>query len=448
MGRRRSPAASRLAVNWGALSVYLLGVFLGALDTNVIAPVFPLIERGFHISLAWTAWTVTAYTVAYAASTVLSGAWGDRVGHARLFRWGLVAFGVASVLAALSPIFAVFVLARVIQGAGAGAVYPNAQAEGLHLFPLERRGTALGLFGAAFGLAAIVGPVVGGLLGQYLGWPAVFWLNAPLALVILWVARKAGSGSAATRAVPDAWGGAGFAGFLAAALLFLMVGGPMRWAVLAAALILLGVFLRRQHQAAVPFLDSRPLSRGSGIALMIGAALIGLDMSAVVFVPTLAQRDLALSVFASGVILLPAALSGAVMAGVAGVAVDRVGARRLIIAGLLAAAAGGVLLAWPHLTMTRFLLAMVVLGLATAFTMGAPLNRIGLALYREDQTAQALALMAVFRSIGLAAGPILLTLATRIHGFTGMFGLVAVASMVGATLFVFTPETPVEVRPA
>lgn len=436
----RKPARARLNLDWPTLSIYLLGVFLGALDTNVIAPIFPLLERGFHISLAWTAWTVTAYTVSYAVATVLGGALGDRVGHRRLFEAGLVAFGVASVLAALSPTFGVFVVARVIQGAGAGSVYPNAQAAGMRLFPAARRGTALGLFGAVFGMAAIVGPVVGGALGQYLGWPSVFWLNAPLAVVLLWRSRRLPVEPGRPRPLPDAAGGFAFSGFIASSLLVLAVGGSVRilFAVLAVGSLVL--FLVRERWAVQPFVDWRPLVRHSGVALMAGAALIGLDMSAVVFVPTLAQRDLGVSVFVSGLALLPAALSGAVASGVVGVMVDRLGGRRLIMSGLLAAMVGGILLAWPHPTWPRFVVAMVVLGAATALTMGAPLNRLGIALYRDDQAGEALALMAVFRSVGLAAGPVLLAVADRVHGFTGMFGTVALASLIGALLFVLVPE--------
>lgn len=437
MSRR---ARERLSLDWSTLSVYLLGVFLGALDTNVIAPIFPLLEKGFHISLGWTAWTVTAYTVSYAVATVMGGALGDRIGHRRVFEGGLVAFGVASVLAALAPSFAVFVVARIIQGAGAGAVYPNAQAAGIRLFPEGRRGTALGLFGAAFGMAAIVGPVVGGALGQYLGWPSVFWLNAPLAVLILLRSRRLAAVSGTNRPLPDGYGGLSFSVFIASALLVLATGGNIRVLFAALAAGSLVVFLLRERRAENPFLDWHPLGRRSGVALMVGAALIGLDMSAVVFVPTLAQRDLSVSVFESGVALLPAAFSGAVASGLVGVMVDRIGGRRLIVGGLLAAVAGGVLLAWPPLDWLRFVIAMVVLGIATALTMGAPLNRLGIALYREDQTAEALALMAVFRSVGLAAGPVVLTAATVVHGFTGMFSSVALASLVGALLFLLVPE--------
>ncbi len=426
--------------NYRSLSVYLVGVFMGSLDTNVLAPVFPLIMKGFHIPLGWAAWTITAYTLSYIATTVLAGAWGDRIGHKRLFLWGIVAFMLASLLAAFSPTFWVFVLARVVQGAGAGSVYPNAQAEGIREFPPERRGMALGMFGAVFGLASVLGPTLGGFLGQYLGWPAVFWVNVPIALLVLAMSRRLGPSAVHDRAVPDWKGGVSFSVLLASALLVIMGTGSLRWAFLLLALAALAVFLVRQRRSTSPFLDSRPLKNAAGVAMLVGASLIGLDMSAAVFVPTLVQRLLHFSVLSSGLALLPAAFSGAVLSGVGGVLVDRVGPRKLLVVGLLAGAIGGVLLAWPPLTMTRFVVAMLFFGFGTAFTMGAPLNRMALALYRDDQSGEALSLVAVFRGIGLAAGPILLTAAESLHGFTGMFGAVTVASVAGVLAFLLVPD--------
>lgn len=437
----RGGTAGSVRPNFKVLSVYLIGIFIGALDTNVVGPVFPLIRSSFHISLAWTAWTVTAYTVAYIASTVLAGALGDRLGHKRLFLGGIAAFGLASALAAVSPTFWVFVLARAIQGLGAGAVYPNAQAEGIKQFPLEKRGMALGLFGAVFGMASIVGPVVGGVLGQYFGWPSVFLVNIPITLTVFLLSGRVPASDTAQRAVPDFWGGLGFSGMLAGLLLFIMVANAWRWAFLILGIGLLVLFVGRQRTAPVPFLDSKPLTNGAGVAMMIGASLIGLDMSAAIFVPTLVQQALGFTVLASGLSLLPAAFTGAVLSGVGGVMVDRTGPRKVLTMGLLAGALGGLLLAWPPLTFLRFILAMIFLGMGTAFTMGAPLNRMALALYRDDQAGEALSLIAVFRGIGLSAGPIILTLAqASLHGFTGMFGTVFVASLVGMFAFFFVPD--------
>ncbi len=426
------------------LGVYLAGVFIGALDTNVVGPVFPLIARGFGVSLPWVAWTVTAYTVAYVGSTVMAGALGDGYGRRRVFVWGVAAFAVASAVALASRAFWLFLLARALQGAGAGAVYPNAQAEGIGQFPSERRGMALGLFGAAFGLAAIVGPNVGGFLGQFFGWRAIFLVNVPFAACVAWLSRRLPASSVSARPIPDWYGGAAFAGMLAAALMALVVPGTARWLLAAGAVALVAVFTWRQRRARTPFLDPHPLRRPSGLAMLTGASLIGIGMSAAVFVPTLAQQKLGFSVLSSGVALMPAAFSGAVLAGVAGVMADRIGPRLVLQAGLVAGVAGGVLLAWPRTSLAVFFLAMVAFGVSTAFTMGAPLNRMALALYRDEQAAEALAVAAVFRASGMAAGPVLLTLAHGWRGFTGMFGAVAVAALAGLVLFAFVPD----VRPA
>ena len=429
--------------NYRILGVYFVGVFIGALDTNVLGPVFPLITKSFHIVFGWTAWTITAYTVAYIASTILAGAAGDRFGHRKLFTWGIFAFGLASLLAALSQNFSMFIVARVIQGAGAGAVYPNAQAEGLKLFPANRRGMALGLFGAIFGIASMFGPTAGGALGQYFGWPAVFVINIPIAIVVLGLVRRVPQSEMTSRTVPDVVGGLGFAAFLASILLFITAHGSVRWLFLVLAAVCFTAFWIRQRTATNPFLDSKPLTNKAGIAVMIGAALIGLDMSAAIFVPTLTQVTLHFSILVSGVALLPAAFTGAVFSGAGGVMVDRIGPRKVLVAGLLAAAIGGLLLALPHLVLWRFIVAMVALGIGTAFTMGAPLNKMALGLYREDQAGEALSLMAVFRGIGLAAGPILLTAAEVWHGFSGMFGSVFLASLVGLVAFWFVPDVEV-----
>jgi len=341
--------------------------------------------------------------------------------------------------------FGVFLLARAVQGAGAGAVYPNAQAEGIAQFPPERRGTALGIFGAVFGVATIIGPNVGGALAQFLGWRWIFLVNLPLIVGALLMARRLPEGRPATRrAMPDFVGGLAFAAGLAALLLCLAVPGAWRLACAAAAAGLGGLFVARQRASRAPFLDTAPLRNRSGPALVGGAAIIGMGMSAAIFVPSLAQARLGFGVFASGAALMPAAVSGAVLAAAGGVLVDRRGARLILQVGLLAGVAGGLLLGRQHLGLLGFILAMLCFGLATAFTMGAPLNRMALALYRDEQAGEALALAAVFRSVGLAAGPVILTLALAHGGFPAMFHTVAVASLVGAALFLAVPD----VRPA
>lgn len=433
----------------GILGIYLAGVFIGALDTGILGPAFPLIARDFHVSLGWLAWTVSTYIVAYVASTVLSGAAGDRHGRRRLFLGGVAAFGVASIVAATSHSFAIFLVARLIQGIGAGAVYPNAQAEGIRFFPPERRGAALGIFGAVFGLASIIGPTAGGALAQAFGWQSIFWINVPIAAIVLLFARVLPESETSARRAPDAFGGVLFALFLTAALLAIDAAGAFRFVAIALALVLLAGFVARERRPhGVPFLDPDALSGVKGVALVAGAAVIGLDMSSAIFVPDLAQRVLGFSVLGSGVALMPAAISGAILAGAGGVISDRIGPRAVLQTGLLFGIAGGVLLALPHLTFGRFIIAMIAFGIATAFTMGAPLNRLALGMYQEEQSGEALATAAVFRSVGFAAGPVLLALTAEAGRFQNMFYVVGVASALGLLVFYLVPDVRPERRRA
>ncbi len=430
-----------LRPNFRVLFVYLLGVFVGALDMGILGPAFPLIARSFHVTLGWMAWSVTTYSVTYVAATVLAGAAGDRHGRRRMFLFGVVAFGVASTIAALSHAFWIFLLARAVQGLGAGAVYPNAQAEGMRRFPPERRGMALGIFGAVFGVASIVGPNLGGALAQYFGWPWIFLINIPIAAVVLLLGIRLPESEPSSRPAPDFFAGIAFALMLALALVSLEDAGALRVASILGAVLLLLLFIARERRpGGTPFLDPHAMRGISGAALVAGAAVIGVDMSAALFVPTLAQQSLGLGVLSSGFALMPAALSAAILAPVAGAMSDRLGGRGVLQAGLLFAALGGVLLALPGLTLARFILAMLAFGVGTTFTMGAPLNRLAIGLYHEEQTGEALANVAVFRSVGIAAGPVLLTLAMAWHRFTGMFSAVALISILGVVVFLLVPD--------
>ncbi|HET7559347.1 MAG TPA: MFS transporter [Limnochordia bacterium] len=428
-------AADRAPSRGRTLGIYMLGVFLGALDMSVVAPAFPLIAKHFGVALTWDAWTITTYTIAYTAATVLAGAAGDRFGRRKLFAWGVAAFGLGSALCAVAGPFWLFLAARVVQGAGAGAIFPNAQAEGIQLFPPERRGRALGMFGAVFGLASMIGPNVGGILAQLYGWQSIFWINVPIAVVVLAAVRMLPRSQVLARRMPDWRGGVAFAGLISAALFALTVSGGLRiWLAGAAAFFALA-FASAQRRAALPFIKADAL-RAGGYWLFAGAAIVGLDMASLVFVPLIAQNDLGFSVLSSGVSVTPMAFLGALMTGLGGILIDRIGPIPVVGCGMLAWSAGGALLAIGPITTFRFFTALGLFGLGTAFTMGPPLNKLALGLFADEQAGEALSLMSVFRSIGIAAGPVILAIAEHAGGYGALFGSLAVLSLAAVFLFV------------
>ena len=167
-----------------------LGVFAGALDLGVLSPALPAIAHGFGIAPRDVAWTFTLYLFANVVSIPIMTKLSDVIGRRSIYTLCVAIFAAGSVLAIAAPNFAIFLCARGIQAAGAGGIFPVATAAIADRVPLERRGSALGLLGAVWGLAAIVGPNVGGVITHYFSWHWIFIANVPLAIVVIVLAQR------------------------------------------------------------------------------------------------------------------------------------------------------------------------------------------------------------------------------------------------------------------
>lgn len=171
---------------WTRLAACTGAAALLQLDGTLITVALPSVARGLHVSSASTAVLLTAYFGAYALSLLPGGALVDRFGARRLALIGLGVFAVGAAAGALSSSMAMLILTRVIQGAGAGLVSPAALAGAVSGFPAERRGSALGIWGASAGISNLLGPVLGGLLTVAFGWRADWWALVPLTALALW----------------------------------------------------------------------------------------------------------------------------------------------------------------------------------------------------------------------------------------------------------------------
>ena len=235
------PSARRVTAVVGVLS---LAVFMSSLDLFIVNLAFPYIAREYAgTSLGSLSWVLNGYTIVFAAVLVPAGRWADRVGRRRLLVAGLAVFGAGSLLCGLAPGVAALIAARVIQAVGAGLMVPASLSLLLAAVPAPARARAIGTWSALGALGAALGPVIGGLLVQ-LSWRWVFWINLPVAVVAVLLARRvvpeskddhaagrpdvigAGLLAAAVGLValalvkaPDwGWGSAGFIGLLLASL--------------------------------------------------------------------------------------------------------------------------------------------------------------------------------------------------------------------------------------
>lgn len=186
-GRRPDPQKPKLPRSaWTRLAACTGAAALLQLDGTLITVALPSVGRGLGVTVGSTATVLSAYFLAYALVLLPGGALVDRFGARRLALIGLAVFAVGAGAGAVVDDFGLLVFTRVVQGVGAGLVSPAALAAAVSGFPAERRGSALGIWGASAGVANLVGPLLGGLLTVGFGWRADWWALVPLAVLAGW----------------------------------------------------------------------------------------------------------------------------------------------------------------------------------------------------------------------------------------------------------------------
>src|SRR6266542_1589490 len=186
----RTNLSSRSARRW-VLALTSMASLMVMLDMLVVTTALSTIRLHLGASIEQLEWTVNAYTLSLAVLLMTASALGDRFGRRRLLVAGLGLFTAASAACALAPSVGWLIAARALQGAGAALVVPLAMALLGAAFPREERGRALGIFSGVTGVALIAGPVVGGAIAQGLAWQWIFWINLPIAVVVIpLVARR------------------------------------------------------------------------------------------------------------------------------------------------------------------------------------------------------------------------------------------------------------------
>jgi EmrB/QacA subfamily drug resistance transporter len=153
------------------------------IDTTIVSVANPRIMEGLDTDINAVIWVTSAYLLAYAVPLLVTGRLGDRFGPKRLYLSGLVVFTLASLWCGLSGNVQMLIAARVLQGLGAALMTPQTMAVITRIFPPDRRGAAMGLWGATAGVATLVGPILGGVLVDGLGWEWIFFINVPIGIV-------------------------------------------------------------------------------------------------------------------------------------------------------------------------------------------------------------------------------------------------------------------------
>lgn len=389
-----------------------LGVFAGALDLGVLSPALPAIGREFGVGARGLPWVFTLYLLANVVSIPIMTKLADRNGRRPIYIACVAIFAAGSVGAILAPTWPSFLAARAVQAFGAGGIFPVATAAIGDRVPPERRGAALGLVAATWGLAAIIGPNLGGVLTHFVTWHWIFVANIPLAIVVIALARTTLPATIANARGPlDVLGIA----LLALGLVGLMLGLTQydvtgatsnlrpRLA-LTLGILSLAAFVAIERRVPEPVIPPR-FFRDGQLALVYGLEiLIGILEGALFFIPAALVAAQHLSYAAAGAIAAIGAFMFVAVIPLAGRALDAVGSRIVLGAGSTLTAAGLILFAFGFGSLWLAIAAMVVAGTGFGALLGAPTRYIVTNRAGSQQRAAAVGLLSVCLILGQILG--------------------------------------------
>jgi len=443
-----------------------LGLLLTGIAGTSVAVALESIRSSFGISVVLAGWVIAVFQLTLTASMPIVGKVSDVLGRRRTFMACLGLYIVGSVMAALSTSIWMLIASRVIQALGGGGFLPSAVGIVAEVFPTSRQ-RAIGFFSSIFPIGQIVGPVVGGWLIDSFGWTSIFWVNVPTGLLVLamsWillprVARREGHvdliGAMLIAGTLSALMGAlSLIAYAATTTMWMLVG-----LLLAATIVLTLVFLRHEATAKAPIVDLEILTMKPFVAANIynfvyGAGVIGI-MS---LIPLFAINVYGISLFESGLILVPRAVGVMATSLIVSILLVRLGYRWPIIIGTCLAALSLLALSLEPRQLTMLgaglenstTLALILLVMGVGVGLAAPASNNACIELMPDRVATITGIRGMFRQAG---GAVSITIATLVlhesssiaSGFRLVFIALAVAMLATIPAVFAMPRSPTSV---
>ena len=362
---------------WYALWAMMIGFFMIMVDSTIVAIANPTIMTQLRIGYGTVVWVTSAYLLGYAVVLLVAGRLGDRFGPKNLYLIGLVVFTVASVWCGLSGSAAMLITARIVQGVGAGLLTPQTLSTITRIFPADRRGVAVSLWGATAGVASLVGPLAGGALVDWLGWQWIFFVNVPFGIIglalALWLVPVLPTQSHRFDVV-----GVGLSGVGTFLIVFGLQQGqaehwqPWIWAMIVAGLGFMTAFVYWQSLNTGEPLIPLEIFRDRDFGLCnAGVAIISFAATAMMLPLTFyAQAVCGLSPTRSALLIAPMAIANGVLAPFVGRIVDRYHPRPVLGFGFAVLAIALTWLAFemsPDTPIWRLVLPFFAVGVGMAF---------------------------------------------------------------------------------
>lgn len=399
---------------WATFATCCLSLFLVSLDITAMNVALPAISVDLETSISGLQWTIDVYTVVIASFLMMAGAMADRLGRRRVFRIGLVLFSLGSLSCSLAPTDGALIACRVLQAMGGAMLNPVAMSIIVNTFPDPKvRAKAIGMWGAVFGVSMALGPVVGGLLVQSVGWRSIFWLNVPIGIAALFLTTRYVPESRAER--PRRFDAVGQLLVIVAlgSLTATLIEGPHAgWrslpilagftVAIGAVIALIGYERRREDPLIdLRFFRSVPFATATVLAVLAFATFNGgLFLSSLYL-----QQSRGLEPSVAGACLLPSAIALVVCSPLSGRQVGAGRARRMLVVSGLAIAASGALMAGVTLDtpLLQLVLAFGALGIGLG-SINPPITNSAVSGMPRSQAGVAGGIASTSRQVGASLG--------------------------------------------
>jgi EmrB/QacA subfamily drug resistance transporter len=398
---------------WWTLTLVSIATFMLLLDVTVVNVALPDIQRELDASLSSLQWVVDAYSLMLASFLLTAGSLGDRLGRRRVFTLGFGVFTFASLLCGLSNDPTVLNLARGLQGIGGAGMFATSLALIGQEFHGRDRATAFGVWGATVGGAVAVGPLVGGVITEHLGWEWIFFVNVPIGIAAMLLTERKIVNVFAEEPEPiDIPGLITFSSALFLLIFGLIRGNPEGWGspliviCLAGAVTLLAAFIAIERHSRYPMLDltlfRKPAFIGvSAVAFGLSAGMFAMFLYLTIYM----QGVLDFSPLEAGLRFLPLTILGFIVAPISGTLSHKVPIRFLLGAGLAVVGVG--LLLMHGITIdsewTALLAGFVVAGIGIG-TTNPGIGQAAIAVVPVHKSGMGSGINTTFRQVGIATG--------------------------------------------
>jgi len=397
------------------LALLFAGVFMGALDISIIGPVLHPIQDTIEISVKNLGWVYSIYVLFNLVGISFFARLSDIYGRRHIYMINIALFGIGSLLVAFTDNYGILLLGRAVQGFGASGIFPVASAVIGDVFPAEKRGRMLGLIGAVWGIAFLVGPPLAGLILTFFEWHVLFLINIPIAIVLLYYSNRMLPSVRIDK--PSALDPKGIIilGLLLGCFTFGMnnlqsqsliegIQSLTVWPFFLSSVLLLTFLVNLEKHSPKPLINIKLFKSRQIRIVSIVAFLTGLLQSCFVFIPHMAADAFHTTAAKASFLLVPFVLAMAIGSPLFGRMLDKTGSKIVILIGLVLMVISTTLLSLYASNFILFITAGVFFGLGLSILSGSSLRYIMLNEVDIHQRALTQGLLTIFISMGQITG--------------------------------------------